>query len=242
MPNPASSEHQLDDLARLRLEYEDRKQRLAGRDVYSWSNPVNLFTIQQRQRDLLKVLRSHGLADLAGCRLLEMGCGGGGVLAEFLNFGVLQGNLHGLDLLFDRLGQAQGRLPASPLVNGDGQCLPYPAGSFDLVLQFTALSSVLDPAIRRNICREMLRVVRETGLILWYDFWLNPTNPQTHGIRPAEIRQLFPGCAFEFHKITLAPPIARRLVPISWTLALVLESLKVFNSHYLVVILPPITR
>jgi len=70
----------------------------------------------------------------------------------------------------------------------------------------------------------------------YYDFWLNPTNPQTRGIRPAEIRHLFPGCQIEFHRITLAPPIARRLVPISWQLSALLEKLLVFNSHYLSVI------
>jgi hypothetical protein len=74
-----------------------------------------------------------------------------------------------------------------------------------------------------------------------YDFRLNPTNPQTRGIsyfsiRPAEIKRLFPNCHYEFHRITLAPPIARRVVPISWMLALFLESLKIFNSHYLAVI------
>ena len=230
-----------DDLVRLREEYEQRKRRLAGSDLYSWSNPVNLFTLQQRQRALLKALRGHGLADLSGCRLLEMGCGGGGVLAECLNFGVRPGNLHGADLLFDRLEQAQGRLPASALVNADGQRLPYPAGSFDLVLQFTALSSILDGAIRRSVCREMLRVLRPGGLVLWYDFWLNPTNRQTHGIRPAEVRELFPGCRIEFHRITLAPPLARRIVPVAWALAVVLEGLKMFNSHYLAVIQPPKT-
>jgi hypothetical protein len=77
-------------------------------------------------------------------------------------------------------------------------------------------------------------------------FRSNPTNPQTRGIRPAEtcpersrrIIRLFPNCRYEFHKITLAPPIARRIVPISWMLALFLESLKIFNSHYLVAIRP----
>jgi len=49
---------------------------------------------------------------------------------------------------------------------------------------------------------------------------------------------LFPNCRYEFHRITLAPPIARRVVPVSWMLALFLESLKIFNSHYLVAIRP----
>jgi hypothetical protein len=87
----------------------------------------------------------------------------------------------------------------------------------------------------------MLRVLRPSGLILWYDFWLNPVNPQTRGIRPAEIKRLFPNCRYEFHRITLAPPIARRLVPISWGLCLFLEGLKIFNSHYLVAIRPLMT-
>ena len=104
----------------------------------------------------------------------------------------------------------------------------------------TAISSILDPQIRRNICAELLRVLRSPdlgsgkpgGMILWYDFWLNPVNPQTRGVRPAEIKRLFPNCSFEFHKITLAPPIARRVVPVSWILAYGLERLAIFNSHY----------
>jgi hypothetical protein len=36
--------------------------------------------------------------------------------------------------------------------------------------------------------------------------WLNPTNPQTRGIRPAEIRRLFPDCKYHFERITLTPP------------------------------------
>ena len=94
--------------------------------------------------------------------------------------------------------------------------------------------------MKQKIASEMLRVVNDNGMILWYDFWLNPTNPQTRGIRPKEIKQLFPNCSFNFHKITLAPPIARRVVPVSWMLALFLENLKIFNTHYLVAIQPEI--
>jgi len=58
------------------------------------------------------------------------------------------------------------------------------------------------------------------------------------GIRPAEIRELFPGCQIQFRKITLAPPIARKLAPVSWGLCYLLESLKIFNTHYLAAIRP----
>ena len=225
-----------DDLSRLRAEYADRERRFAGSDVYSPFNRANLFAVQGRQRAIQTALRQHGLTNLRQARILEMGCGDGGVLAEFLTFGASPENLFGIDLLPDRLRDAKHRLPGSPLVNADGSRLPFPAASFDLILQFTALSSILDPILRRDIARDMLRLLRPTGLILSYDFWLNPTNRQTHGLRPREIRELFPNCRIAFHRITLAPPIARRLVSLSWGLCYFLESLTIFNTHYLSVI------
>lgn len=233
-----ASMSQPDDLSRLRAEYADRARRLAHSDVYTLFNQANLFAVQSRQRAVLSVLHAHGLTDLSGLRILEMGCGAGGVLTEYLGFGAAPRNLFGVDLLPLRLAQARSRLPGSNFYNANGAALPFPSGSFDLVLQSTALSSILDPELRRAICKDMLRVLRPGGMLLSYDFWLNPVNKQTHGIRPAEIKRLFPNCKYEFHRITLAPPIARRLVPISWGLSLLLESLKLLNTHYLVAISP----
>jgi len=228
----------LNDIIRLRNEYEDRKRRFAKSDVYSLFNRANLFIIQQRQREVLTALKKNGFTDLSNLQILEVGCGGGGVLIEYLGFAASPENLFGVDLLFDRLLHAHHTLPSSGFANADGQSLPYSSKTFSLILQYTAVSSILDPNIRRNICADMLRVLKPGGMILWYDFWLNPTNPQTHGVRPTEIRYLFPDCKFHFERITLAPPIARRIAPFSWELALFLEKLRIFNSHYLATIQP----
>jgi len=227
-----------DDIVRLRKEYKDREHRFADNDVYSFFNKATLFGVHQRQRVTLTALKKSGFTRLSDISILEVGCGGGGVLTEHFGFGALPEKLFGVDLLFDRLVHAHHRLPASGLVNADGQSLPFPPHSFDLVLQFTAISSILDSEIRRHICDDMIRVVKPGGLILSYDFWLNPINPQTRGLRPREIRGLFPNCQIRFQKITLAPPIARRLVPISWGLSYFLETLKIFNTHYLAAIRP----
>jgi len=168
---------------------------------------------------------------------LEVGCGPGGILLEYLSYGAVPEALHGVDLLPNPLREAHAHLPHLPLTCADGRYLPYATGTFDLVLQYTVFSSVLDDVIKAKLAREMLRVLRDPeGMILWYDFWLNPTNPQTQGIRPAEIHHLFPDCQFEFHRITLAPPLARRLAPVSWSVCHLLEKLRVFNTHYLVAI------
>lgn len=226
------------DLERLQREYADRARRLAGKDIYSYFYPANLFILQQRQRAILALLKQGGYRELDKMQILEIGCGQGGVLHEYLGYGAAPRRLHGCDLLPDRLQAAHQRLPHLALTCADGQNLPYPAQFFDLELQFTVFSSILDERIKANVASEMLRTIKPGGLILWYDFWLNPTNRQTRGIRPTEIKRLFPGCTYEFHKITLAPPLARRIVRLSWGLALFLESIKIFNSHYLAVIRP----
>jgi SAM-dependent methyltransferase len=224
------------DVIRLRKEYARRASREDYAERYSLFNPAQLFVIQQRQRAILKCLRQNDFYPLDWQNILELGCGPGGVLLESLSFGASARRLHGVELLIDSVKSAHLKLSSLPLACADGQNLPYSAHSFDLTMQLTVFSSILDDRVRMNIAREMLRVTRPQGMILWYDFWLNPTNSQTRGIRPEEIRRLFPKCVFEFHKITLAPPLARRIVPVSWGLALFLEGLKIFNTHYLVAI------
>ena len=224
------------DLARLRAEYAERAKRVDQADRYSLFNPAQLFAIQQRQRAILKCLRRNGFYPLKERRILEVGCGSGGVLLETLSFGAAAHHLYGAELLFERVQMAHHTLGNLPLTNADGQNLPYATHSFDLSMQFTVFSSILDDEVKRNIAQEMLRVTRPGGMILWYDFWLNPTNPQTRGIRPAEIQRIFPDCQFQFERITLAPPLARRITPVSWGLGLLLEGLTIFNTHYLAAI------
>ncbi|MBN1894322.1 class I SAM-dependent methyltransferase [bacterium] len=221
---------------RIRSIYTARNERLAGSGRYSVFHPAGLFMAQHRQRDVLRLMRQEGILPLSGKDILEVGCGGGGVLQEYLIYGASPGQLHGCDLLCERLHAARSLLPNVVLTVADGQYLPYAAGLFDVALQYTVFTSILDDGIKANVAREMLRVIRRGGIILWYDFWLNPINQQTKGIRKAEIRRLFPGCSFKFHRITLAPPLARRLVPLSWILCLMLEKLRILNTHYLVAI------
>jgi SAM-dependent methyltransferase len=227
---------QQNDLDRLRTIYEERNIRLANSDLYSVFNPSYLFMWQQRQRSLIQLLSKTEINSLPHKKILEVGCGSGRVLTEFLSLGAKPELLFGIDLLLDRVSEAHQLLPGSGIACADGQNLPFPEQTFDLIIQYTVFSSILDPGIKVRVATNMLRLLKPNSFILWYDFWLNPTNQQTRGIHPVEIRRLFPNCAYEFHKITLAPPLARRIVPFSWSLALFLESLKIFNTHYLAVI------
>ena len=182
-----------------------------------------------------------GYPNISDLHFLEKGCGSGGVLTEFLSFGASPTNLCGVDLLIDQLNVSKECLPGSCFLNADIQQLSFPDHQYDLVLQFKAISSILDDDIRERICVDILRVLKLGGVLISDDFWLYPTNKQTRGLRPDEIRRLFPNCSYEFHKITLAPPITRRVVPVSWMVAIFVEKLTIFNSHNLMLIRPQLT-
>jgi SAM-dependent methyltransferase len=219
--------------------YRDRAERLNGSDRYSYFSPSNLFILQGRQQRILSMLRQHEIDRLDGLRILEVGCGEGGVLQEFMTYGANPSNLHGSDLVYERVRRAHSRNCLVSCTCSNGENLPYQESTFDLILQFTVFSSILDRRVRRRVAGEMMRVLHKPdGAILWYDFWINPRNRETRGIRPGEVIKLFPNCRYDFRRITLAPPLARLLVPVSWPLAALLQHLGMFNSHYLALIRP----
>jgi len=226
----------MDDLDRLKSVYMTRNQNSDTDWRYSLANPAYRFTLQQRQRALISLLKKTGHLDLTNKKLLEIGCGSGGVLVEMLALGAQPELIFGIDLLLDRLQHARNRLPTTGFSCSDAQNLPFESNTFDILLQFTAFSSVLDSVIRKKMATEMQRVLKPGGLIIWYDFWWNPTNAQTHGIRLAEVKHIFKSSTFASRKVTMAPPLSRIIVPISWSLGYLLESLNIFNSHYLVII------
>jgi ubiquinone/menaquinone biosynthesis C-methylase UbiE len=225
---------------RVRNVYKDRAKNSRYAGLYGYFNSANLFRLQTVERALLALLRQHNLTDLSPLHVLDVGCGSGSQLMRWISYGVLPEHSAGLDLMDDRIQRAQQILPTSVDVRqGDASKLPYNDQHFDIVSQFMLLSSILDKETRCKIAAEMLRVVRPGGIIISYDFWINPTNPNTTGIKPAEIRQLFPNCRYVFRCVTLAPPIAQFVVPKAWFAARMLENLRFLNSHYLSFISTP---
>ena len=221
--------------ARIQAAYAKRQQR----DIrYSWFNPGHLFIIQQRERETLNLLRSHNFADFQKERILEIGCGAGYWIREFIKWGARPEHMAGVDLLPDRIAEARRLCPeAVTLQCGSARELEFPDATFDLVLQSTVFTSILDLGMKRRIASEMLRVVKADGLILWYDYHVNnPWNSDVQGVKKREIYEFFPRCRIDLRRITLAPPITRWLAPRSWLACHVLERLRIFNTHYLVAI------
>jgi SAM-dependent methyltransferase len=219
---------------RVRAAYARRAE--LGLDArYEYWQPANLFIYQSRERALLSLLRNVGFLPLNDRQVLDVGCGSGAVLQDMVRYGAHPSDLSGIDLIASRVIEAQNRLETALIDLGDAQKLPYRDASFDLVLGFTLLSSVLDGAARQRIAGEMARVTKPGGLVVIYDFWTNPLNRDARPLRREDVRQLFPGRPVVFRGVTLAPPLVRLLVkaPGGWLACSLLEMIPFLRTHFL---------
>lgn len=165
----------------------------------------------ERERALLQLLAAQGWGDLSQRRVLEVGCGSGGNLLEWLRLGVSPEHLSGIELLSERLAQARLALPAAAtLIEGDALQADIEPSSQDVVMQSTVFSSLLDDAFQQSLADAMWRWTKPGGAVLWYDFTVNnPRNADVRGVPLARVHELFPHGRITTRRVTLAPPISR---------------------------------
>jgi ubiquinone/menaquinone biosynthesis C-methylase UbiE len=217
---------------RIAAEYERRARELPA-DFYAWSRASNLMLHEHALRGCIPMLLRASLFPLSGRRIADVGCGDGTWLLEFVQWGADPTGLCGIDLSAERIERARRRIPQADLHVGGASKLPWPDESFDLVSQFTVFTSILDPALKRAVAAEMLRVLKPGGAILWFDFRVNnPANQHVRGVPAREIRSLFAGCEIELASALLAPPLGRLIAGWSWPLAELLYALPFLRTHY----------
>lgn len=222
------------ELERLKRVYADRDQCSSDSSLV---DSGDLFMAAERQLAVVQMLRCAGVRRFEGVRILDVGCGAGGTLAQFLFLGASSQNLFGVDIVFRRLRKASLSFPGLKWACGAVQQLPFGDSSFDLVCQFTAFSSILDREVQTSMAAEMLRVLTPKGVVLWYDFFYdNPHNPDVRGIGKRTLLSFFPHCSVWLKRVTLAPPLSRALAPKSYLLCSCLSALRFLNTHYLAII------
>jgi len=139
------------------------KAALRGEPSYVWRAGQ-----ERRLQMLLKAAgkRIHG-------RVLENGCGVGMYVEKLSKHG---GEVIGLEYDFERAAEAHEN--SLHIINAAGEALPFPEGSFDLILSHEVIEHVQDD---RKAVREMVRALRSGGRIVL--FCPNRGYPfETHGI------------------------------------------------------------
>lgn len=202
-----------------------------------------MATLHERQRVMRELLLRHGHEDTAALRLIEVGCGAGGNLLELLRLGFRPAHLQGVELLPQRLAQARELLPPALVLHGGDACeLALPEGSQDMAFVSTVFSSLLDDAFQQRLADAMWRWLKPGGAVLWYDFTVdNPANRDVRGVPLARVRELFPQGRIDARRVTLAPPIARRVVRLHPSLYTVFNLIPLLRTHRLAWIAKPVS-
>jgi hypothetical protein len=130
----------------------------------------------------------------------------------FLECGFRKENIFLNELLPERVKAIKSNHSGTTVFEGDALKINF-GKTFDCVYQSTVFTSILDDQSRKQLAIKMWDLLNPGGIILWYDFiYNNPKNPDVRKVSISEAKDLFPMCNHsEIRKITLAPPIGRRV-------------------------------
>ena len=173
----------------------DASSSVATPSAYSLLRPDQYMPQQEERARLTSPsCRDSDPAAVKTMKVLEIGCGGGANILQFLRWGFLPENIKGNELLADRCAEARRILPASvEIIEGDACALCLPDRSFDIVMASTVLTSILDKSFRVKLAKKMWSLVKPGGAVLWYDFiYNNPSNADVTAIPRREVLELFP--------------------------------------------------
>ena len=150
--------------------------------------------------------------DCSNKLILEIGAGHGGNVVSLEQAGFQRKNIHLNELLSERIHNIKLHQPDLKLFEGDFLNLKFEP-LYDFLFQSTVFTSVLEDTMRKEIADKMWSLIKPGGFVLWYDFvYNNPSNKNVRKVSVAELKGLFPGASsFKIEKVTLAPPIGRRV-------------------------------
>jgi SAM-dependent methyltransferase len=207
--------------------------------LYDPLRPVNVQMNLERTRIQADLIRQWlGTRALADMDVLEIGCGTGSNILNLIVLGADPYRIVANDLIEKRIRTAASRLPNGVrLHQGDASRLPDEFGSFDLIMQFVVFSSILDDDLLEALAQRAWTALRPGGALLSYDFTINnPSNPDVRGISVAKLKALFPGGNFVIRRLTVAPPVARR---VSHKLYPLLAMVPLLKTHCLCLVRKP---
>lgn len=225
------------EIERIKREYAERDEKLyAGgwkSDIYHPRHPMGRLFYEHRIEVVTDALNALDFA-LEEARVLDFGCGAGGWLRLLVDLGATPDNLTGMDISESRIATARAANPAIHWQVVEGGSIPAADAQFDLVLQTTVFSSILDERVSDGLAREMRRVTRPGGLIFWADLLTgDPGRLKPYPIE--QVRRLFPDCDIAYQRHAY-PGYFRTLYHHAW-LCRLMSRFSGARAEYLVAVL-----
>jgi len=224
---------------RMRNAYSKR-DAVGKKRLYAWYRDE----VKQQEASKLFVFSSFIYKafgeDLSNIRVVDVGCGKGEFLRALIEWGASPSKIIGTEFLEDRLEIARMRSPSAIDYHLGGLDFLEQSG-IDLAVTNTVFSSILDAEDRQELAQEMWRIVAPGGWIMVFDFrYNNPSNPDVHKVTKSELQQLWNGSRHQYTTLLLAPPLARKIIPISPLFGEILAKLFPFlRSHFVYMVQKP---
>jgi ubiquinone/menaquinone biosynthesis C-methylase UbiE/glycosyltransferase involved in cell wall biosynthesis len=135
-----------------------------------------------RKVEVLERIVDPDVGPLEGLSLLDVGCGTGTTDRIFMP---RVQSLCGVDISEEMLDKARAAVPSATYSWYDGEKLPFPDGTFDVVIAICVLHHV-PKSNRYKLVNEMVRVARSKGVVAIFEH--NPLNPLTrHAVNSCEL-------------------------------------------------------
>jgi SAM-dependent methyltransferase len=202
------------EVAAIRETYAGFQRDQLTKKVWAPFEPDEAAVRAQQLLTFAQLLRGAGRVDLEGLRILDLGCGTGRHLRQFLDMGAAPAYVAGVDLDETSLRKARALSPNIRFELTSGGALPFDTG-FDLVTHHFVFSSIPSPAFRENLAAEMLRVTRAGGLIYWWDM-IHMAAAAGGAAVPLDARDLFPGLPITELRVSRWPAPATTLRASRW--------------------------
>lgn len=154
--------------------------------------------------------------DRSSARILDVGCGSGAGVIQFMRLGFQQKLLSGIDIIPERVAAAQAVLPLADLRCESADAMSYADATFDLTYESTMFVLLPSEETAVNIAREMIRVTKPGGYVMLIDWrYSKPGSDVYMAMSPSRIRSLFDvGRATDMvlrERGALVPPVGRFL-------------------------------
>ena len=224
-PLPPEPQYVGSERRRIAAKYA-RYRTAAKRRAWSAENPGN-----RRIREELVAAIAERVSWPPSGSVLDAGCGTGWWLERLAAEGVPHQRLYGVDILEERVAATRKRVPGSHVASGDVRALPFLAGGFAFVSLFTVLTSLASEADMERALNEAVRVLAPGGVLAVWD--LRTPRPRRPRRVPYRVLANALGQRAETTSLTLLPPLARRLGPMTPTLYPHLARVRPLRTHRL---------